>query len=160
MRLRCQAARGGISILEVMAAFTVFFVSFVALSELVNLSMRQASLVQQRELAALLCQSKLAEVVAGAIPLSGTEATVDEDPSWNWELQCEQDGQVTGLWNVRVRVHRTTPDGFNVECVLHQMVLDPTLRGSTMDSTAITGTDATTTGGTTSGTTTGTGGTP
>lgn len=150
-----RTPRRGISILEVLAALAIFMLSFVAINELINLSLRQAALVQHQEMAALLCQTKLAEVAAGALPLTSQESTVEEDPNWTWSVQCEQHGQLTGLWNVRVSVSRMTADGHRVECVLNQMVLDPSLRGSTMDSTTISGMESTTTGSSTT-----TGGSP
>lgn len=151
--------RRGVSILEVLAAVTIFMVAFGAISELLNLSARQAQDAYQRQQAVLLCQSKLAEVVAGAIALSGQpESPCEEDPAWVWALECEQNGEITGLWNVTVRVSRAIPDVGRVECVIQQRVLDPSLRGSTMDTTTVTGTesqDMSTTGSsTTSGTST------
>lgn len=164
---RRRPARRGLSLLEVLVAVVIFLLAFVAIGELISQSARRAAQVSQREQAALLCETKLAEIVAGAIPLGSQEGVpFEEDPTWLWSLQCEQSGQVTGLWNVQVRVSRTDPDGTQVSCVLNQMVLDPSLRGNTADTTTVAGTESTdagttgtTTGGsTTSGTTTPQGG--
>ncbi len=156
-----QPHRRGLSILEVLVSVMVFLVAFGTISELLSLSARHGLEATHRQQAVLICQSKLAEVVVGAIPLSSqSETAVEEDPAWMWSLQCEQNSQATGLWNVIVRVSRTNGEPIQVECVLNQMVLDPSLRGSTLDSTTISGTetqDMGTTGTSTSTTTSGTG---
>lgn len=151
--MRCAPTpRAGVSLLEVIAALVIFLLSYVAISDLINQSAQRAALVELQELATLRCQSKLAEVVAGALPLSSQEGMpYEEDANWTWSLQCEQHGQLAGLWNVTVRVSRMTPEGYRVESILSQMVLDPTVRGSTMDSTTIAGMESTDTGTTTSG---------
>ena len=42
--------------------------------------------------AAQLAQAKLAEVIAGVVPLSSqTDTPCDEDTEWNWSLSAEQD---------------------------------------------------------------------
>ena len=159
---RPRSRRRGLSILEVLVSVMVFLVAFGTLSEVLSLSARHGLEATHRQQAVLICQSKLAEVGVGAIPLSSQpETSLEEDPAWMWSIQCEQSGQVTGLWNVTVRVTRANREPTQVECVLNQMVLDPSLRGSTMDSTTISGTesqDMSTTG--TSTTTSGTGTTP
>jgi type II secretion system protein I len=156
MILQLRKPRRGISLLEVLAAFAIFMVSYVAISELINMSVRSAILVELQELATLKAETKLAEVVVGAVPLSSQqEASFDEDPDWTWSLDCTEHGDIPGLWNVQVRVTRVTPEGHRVESVLSQMVLDPSTRGSTMDSTTISGTETMNTGATSGTPTTG-----
>ncbi len=148
--------RRGLSLLEVLIALAIFLMSLIVIGRLVTLGGDRALDVQQQGQAAQLCQSKLAEINAGVVPLSSqAEVPFDEDPDWYWSLEAEQ-GTVSGLWNVTVRVHRIRSDGSRVECSLHQMVLDPSLRGSTADAAAAASSSSSdTSGASTSGTSTG-----
>jgi hypothetical protein len=119
-----------------------------------TLASDQAVEVQQRSQAAQICQTKMAEVIAGAIPLeSQTGIPVEEDPEWSWSLECQQ-GSFNGLWNVTVKVTRPGTGESAVSSSLTQMVLDPSLRGSSFDSQASTASDSST-GGTSQGSTPG-----
>lgn len=125
--------RRGMTLLEVLVALGIFLMAMVGIMKLVTMSGDQARQVQLQTQAAQLCQSKLAEVVAGVVPLSGqSDVPFDEDPDWLWSLDASQ-GAVSGLWNLTVKVSRQQPDGSRVECSLERMLLDPSLRGSTLD---------------------------
>src|SRR5262249_38316390 len=94
--------------------------------------------------AAQLCQSKMAEILVGVVPLNGqTDAPFDEDPDWTWTLECDQ-GSVSGLWNVTLTVKHESVAGLKVQCVMSQMLLDPSMRGSTMDAAAAAAANSTT----------------
>jgi type II secretion system protein I len=143
--------RRGLSLLEVLVALAIFLISLVALGQLVDLGSRAAREVQWLGQASVIAQSRMAEVIAGVLPLTSQgETGCEEDPDWNWSMDA-QAGSAPGLFQVRVVVSRQRPDGSKFETVLNQMVLDPTFRGNTDGST--TGTDDTSTGTTgTSGT--------
>lgn len=87
--------------------------------------------------ATMLCQSKLAEVVAGAESLtsSGSYTSFQEDSNWQWRMECDE-SEVTGLWKVQVWVQRQGQE--NNEVTLIQYVLSPSLRGSSADKPATT----------------------
>lgn len=128
--------RRGLSLMEVLIALTIFLFSLVAIGRLVVMSGDRALDVQQQSLAAQLCQAKLAEVLAGAVPLSSqSDVPFDEDPDYRWSLDAQSDA-TPNLWRVQVRVTRERPDGSKIECSLSQMVLDPSQRGSTLDTPA------------------------
>jgi type II secretion system protein I len=129
-----RTGRPGFSLMEVLIALAIFLVSLIALGQLLTISGERTYEVQQQSHAAQLCQSKLAEVISGVVPLSSTSASFDEDPDWQWNLDAEQDSSITGLWRVQVKVSRDLPDGSHYESTISQMVLDPSLRGSTSDS--------------------------
>src|SRR5690349_9025959 len=134
---RDPTRRGGLTLLEVLIALGIFLMSFLAISTLVTASADQALEIQQQSRAAQLCQSKLAEVIAGVVPLSGQGDTpFDEDPNWSWSLDADQ-GDIAGLWKVTVRVSRQQPNGARTECSLDRLLLDPSLRGSTLDAATI-----------------------
>src|SRR5260370_31950113 len=114
----------------------IFLFAFAGISRLVSPSGDRALDVKLKSQATQLCQSKLAEVMAGAVPLAAqSDATLDEDPTWTWSLDAEQ-GNVQGLWNVTVKFSRKRGDSSTLESSLSQMVLDPSLRGSTLDAVA------------------------
>ena len=52
-----------------------------------------------------------------------------------WNRPAEED-TVAGLWNVEIKVSRERSDGTTYETKLHQKVLDPSIRGSTLDAAA------------------------
>lgn len=135
--------RQGLTILEVLVAVAIFLMSVVAIAHLLFMASERAMEVRFQSEAAQLCQAKLAELSAGAIPFESLGDTpLEEDESWQWSLEAEQ-GSVAGLWNVRVSMARLKPDGTRAEyCSVSQMILDPAARGSTMDSVAISGTEA------------------
>jgi type II secretion system protein I len=150
MTLARPACRPGLSLMEVLIALAIFLIAMAVLGQMVNLATNRAVQVRQQAQAAQLCQSKLAEVVAGAVPLtSQSEVAFEEDPHWVWTMEAEQ-AEVANLWRVKIRVSRAGSDGNGIECVMSQMVLDPAVRGSAADTpAAIAGTDASSpTGGT------------
>jgi type II secretion system protein I len=131
--------RGGLSLLEVLVALAIFLFSLVGIGKLITASGDRAQAVEEKALAIQMCQSKLAEVIAGAIPLSSqNDIPMDEDnPRWRWSMDAEQ-GSLNGLWNVTIRVSRPGPDGNPlVAASLSQMVLDPNLKGAAATVTTI-----------------------
>jgi len=126
--------RHGFSLLEVLVALAIFLFGLIAIGQLITLGSDRALEVQFQTQAVQLCQAKMAEVVAGAVPLSSqADAKFDEDPDWSWSLEAEQDSSSSLLWNVKVTVTHPRPDGSKMEASLSQMVLDPSQRGSATD---------------------------
>jgi len=140
-----HCGRPGLSLLEVLTALAIFLVSLIALGQLISLTGERALEVQQLSRASQLSQSKLAEVISGAVSLSSQSGDFDEDPDWHWEVQAEQDSSITGLWRIQVTVSRDMGDGTTFQNTVNQMVLDPSLRGSTADVPSTGGTPSTTT---------------
>jgi general secretion pathway protein I len=123
--------RRGLSLLEVLVALTIFLLAFVILGRLVIFGSDRARDTQHQVQAADLCQSKMAEVIAGAVPLTEqSEVAFEEDQAWQWSLACEK-SNFPGLWNVTVRVSRHQPQG--VVCTLSEMILDPQIHGNLQD---------------------------
>jgi prepilin-type N-terminal cleavage/methylation domain-containing protein len=128
-----RSARRGLSLLEVLVALAIFLFSLIVVGRLVVMGADTALDVQYQSQAAQLCQSKMAEVMAGVVPLNPqNEVPFDEDPEWTWTLDCEQNN-IAGLWNVTVKVSHLRGPGFKNECSLNQMMLDPSIRGSALD---------------------------
>jgi type II secretory pathway pseudopilin PulG len=119
-------------LLEVLLALTIFLLSMIAIGQLIILAGERAVEIELEGQATQLCQSKLAEVVSGAVPLSSqADVPFEEDPAWQWSVEAEQ-GNVAGLWRVVVEVTRTRPDGTKLGCRLTQLLLDPGLRGTSL----------------------------
>jgi prepilin-type N-terminal cleavage/methylation domain-containing protein len=156
-----RASRRGLSLLEVVVALAIFLFSLTALSQLVSFAGDRANEVSIRSRAARLCQTKLAEVLAGVVPLSAQSDTpFDEAPDFTWSLTTDS-GPATNLFLVTVTVSHAGLGGYTTQCSLYEMVLDPSVVGSTQDvpllplSSTNTGPGATPS---TTGSTTGTGG--
>lgn len=134
--MRLSPARPGLSLMEIVISLTIFVLSFIALGQLIGFGADRALDIQQRSLAAQMCQSKLAEIAVGAVPLQSQGATpFDEDPEWQWQLDAEP-GSVTGLYTVQVKVFRPRSDGSEIAVSMTRLVLDPSLRGSAFDQPA------------------------
>jgi len=110
-------------------------VLFRSIGQLITLGTDRALEVQYQAQGILLCQAKMAEVVAGAVPLANpvSDAQFDEDPNWMWSLQADQDSSTSLLWTVNVTVSRQRPDGSKIRASLSQKVIDPSQRGSATD---------------------------
>jgi type II secretion system protein I len=135
------------TLLEVLMAVAIFLLSLVAIGRLISISSERAREIQLKGQAMQMCQSKMAEFLAGVQQLaSQSDVPFDEDPNWRWSADCSQ-GQVTNLWTVQIRVNTKRPDGGSVEVTLSQMVLDPSVRGTTIPSSSSSTTSGTTTGG-------------
>src|ERR1051326_4833406 len=106
-RARCSASarRRGVSLLESIVSVAILFISVISISQLLDTAGQQAELVRQRSVAAQVCQSKMAEVVAGIVPLSSQSGEVEDLPGWEWTVDAEEH-DVTGLWRVRVSARR------------------------------------------------------
>jgi hypothetical protein len=140
--------RAGLTLLEVIISLAIFLFSMVALLHLMTQSGERALEGSFQTEATLRCQSKLAEIMNGAVPMSSSGWTAfDEAPEWSWEADC-QTGEYANLYNVQVGVRRKKPDGRYFEVRLSQMMVAPTQRGSTLVSPA-------NTSGTTSGSSSG-----
>src|SRR5947208_9569279 len=101
---RPSSPRRGLSLLEVLVALAIFLLSFVAIGRLVTLASDHAIELQQQSQATRLAQSKLNEVLCGALTLESAEGSFDEDADWQWSVDAEQG--TAGLWTVTVTVKR------------------------------------------------------
>src|SRR5262245_56385775 len=140
-------ARPGLTLLEVIVALAIFLMALIGIGQLITMASDRAVETQQQGHAVQLCQTQLAKVAAGITPLqSPSDTPCEEDSEWNYTVNCEQDSAIQGLWRVQVQVSRQRSDGTRIEASMSQFVLDPSIRGSTADSTPSPGastTDAT-----------------
>lgn len=103
----------------------------VVISQLLNLGYRSAIEARLRTEAALLCDTKMAELAAGVIPLSGsTGEVIEENPNWNYSVSVENASQV-GLLAVTVTVAQNnaanqSPMSLSIVRLLPDPDYDPT----------------------------------
>jgi general secretion pathway protein I len=154
------------SLMEVLISLAIFLMSLAVLGQLIGLASDQAIEIQQRSQASQLCESKLAELTAGILPMTSQQETAcEEDPNYQWSVMVQAQGQAQGLYEVTVVVSRPRPDGSQLQVSLSRLMIDPSLMGSTQDvptptdvteeTGTSTSTGSTTTGSTTTGSTSG-----
>lgn len=83
--------RAGLSLLEVILALAILAMSVALLSQITKQSTDNGLMAQRLATAQMLCESKMAEVLAGAIPLTSTPWTpiTDSLRNGNWNYQIE-----------------------------------------------------------------------
>lgn len=83
-------SRRGLTLLEVLLSLGLFLGALAALSQLWYGGVRASVQARLATQAILRCESKLNEVVAGAVALQTTSDTpFEDDTSWTWSLQVE-----------------------------------------------------------------------
>lgn len=101
-----QPRRAGLTLFEVLISLVIFVGSMTAIGQLVSNGVRGALQSRYQTEAAMLCEAKLAEVVAGIVPLQSAEGVFVEDNKWSWTLVVAV-GPAPGLMRADVTVKRT-----------------------------------------------------
>ena len=143
--------RRAFSLLEVILAMAILMAAIAILGELMRFGMRNAQAARDKTKAALFCESKLAEIVAGAIPANSVsdtpvEETFDSsDINWTYSIDVQMIDE-TGLAAVTVTVRQGGPDAQKpIEVSLTRWLTEP---ASTSTSTDTETTDTSQTAGT------------
>jgi general secretion pathway protein I len=124
--------RAGLSLLEVIIALAIFLFSFTAIAQLLSFSSERVIEGHLRSQANLRCQSKLAEVLAGAEPLTGSGwSSFSDSRDWEWQVTSNE-ADIANLSNVQVSVRKKKADKSYLEVSVSQMVFAPAQRGSTL----------------------------
>ena len=128
-RVRSQATcqnRNGLSLLEVILSITILGLSLVAIGALVSTGYRSALDARLQSDANLLCETKMAEVVAGVIELQSVSgAVIEENREWEYRVDVEPSDQL-GLLFVRVTVSQLkSVSDRPIELSLVRFVPDP-----------------------------------
>ena len=93
MLLTRRTPRKGLSLLEVILALAVFLLSITGLVFLMGVASDQAIETEMRSQALSLCQSRLAEISSGAVPLEGKgEAACEDDNDYMWSMEVDSGG--------------------------------------------------------------------
>jgi len=120
--------RTGLTLLEVLIALGIFVSSVAVISQLLAQGVRGAKLAQYETEAILRAESKLAEVVAGAVPFqSAQNVPYADNDAWNWSVSL-QPGSTDELFIVEVTVNRTATSSLgSVDFTVARLVRDPQL---------------------------------
>jgi len=128
------------SLLEVLTALAIFIFSAYALTQMVENASTAASKARRLAKAQLLAETKMDEVIAGAIPLSSGGGTIDEEvagwsytvtvnpETWSAVQDPSTNQSITGLNTVIVTVDFSMTGAEPIEYSISRMVLDPRLR--------------------------------
>lgn len=152
---RASASRRGLSLLEVVLALAILAVSAALLAQITRQATDNAMSAQKLAHAQMLCESKMAEVLVGAIPMEPLDWTLNEDGSlpgqWYYRLETtttERENMV-GL-RLAVTDNPNPMTGSPELFFLMRWVIDPSLGLDTAPSSdpSATGTGASSTGAT------------
>ena len=128
IRQRSTQLRSGLSLLEVILAFAVFMMSMAGITQLISMGHSQSLDASQQNTGLRLAQTKLAEVEAGVISMSGgASGTFDEAPNWQWEVIID-DAPATNVYEVTVHVWNS--NNTRIDINLTQMICDPATMGN------------------------------
>jgi len=122
--------------MEVIVALTIFLISMAAIGMLIDMATQRSADARSQTLAMQLCQAKLAEFAAGVQEMGSQNGVAfDFDPNWTWSANCTSRSDPANLWTVEITVERKA-GGFSTSATLSQMILDPSIRGTTEGSSA------------------------
>ena len=88
---KCSRLRSGLSLLEVVLALSILAVSAALLAQITKQATDNGMMAQRLSTAQMLCESKMSEVLAGAVPLtpSGWTSITDSGRKGNWHYQIQ-----------------------------------------------------------------------
>jgi type II secretion system protein I len=131
--------RRGITLYEVVVALVIFAGAMAAISEAVSTGVRAALQSRLQSQAILLCQSKMGEVLAGAVPRQSMAEAAFVEPylqGWKWSLSVKP-GPHTGLLLVEVEVdYRLASNSVDGSFSLARLVRDQTAFASSASAAA------------------------
>jgi len=139
-------SRRGFSLMEVLLATSILLGSSIALIELATIGRKQAHAAYDLNVAQLLCQAKLDEIVAGIEPVESVEsAELEDDPGWFYSVEIEPLIEFPNLVSVTVSVFqisetisrpirftlvRWLPDDLAEDLTPNSLATDPVARDS------------------------------
>jgi general secretion pathway protein I len=123
---RLPIGRRGLSLFEVLISLAIFLGSLAIIAQLVDTGVRGAVRARLQSQAIIRCESKLAEVVSGAIPFQQTgETPFPDDPAWRWSVALLP-GPYPDLYIIEVTTtHHVGNDPQGVSFALQRMIRDP-----------------------------------
>ncbi len=142
-------SRIGLSLLEVVLALSILAVSAALLAQITRMATDNGLMAKRLATAQMLCESKMSEVLAGAIPLtpSGWVAITDSGRKQSWYYQIKTESAARpNMIGVRLSV-TDQPDSTTSNPELFYIVrwmIDPSMGLDTLPaSTSSTGTSST-----------------
>jgi prepilin-type N-terminal cleavage/methylation domain-containing protein len=123
---RRASRRQGFTLLEVIFAIALLVGSLAIIGQHVYSGVRSAVEAEALTTAELLCQSTLAQAIAGAIPLEPAAGVpIETLPDWQYSLEINEVESSSGLLAVRVIVTNAGSTTRPVEFALIRWILDP-----------------------------------
>jgi type II secretion system protein I len=128
---RRAGATGAFTLLEVILALAILGGAIAVLGEAARHTMRNVTVARLLTRAELLCESKMAEILAGLTPPEPAQGTADNDepdsgdPPWQYSIEIDQVDSL-GLIAVRVTMSQDLPaDSHPVEFTLVRWMTSP-----------------------------------
>lgn len=119
-------SRHGLTLLEVLLSLALFLGAIAALSQLWYGGVRASVQARLATQAILRCESKLNEVVAGAVSLQTANATpFEDDASWTWSLQVESGPHADTLLVTVIVAHPGQSGLSTSDFQLRRVIRDP-----------------------------------
>lgn len=125
--------RRGMSLLELIVSTAIFFLSLVAIYGLLDISQRSGVRAKQRGQALRVCQARLAELVAGVLPLESTDGTDELATDYQWQISVETEPDAAGALVKATVVAFQANEPRDSRVSLTQIMMDPSFIGSLMD---------------------------
>ena len=126
--MRRSEQRGGMTLLEVLVAMAVFLMGLAGIAQLIEFGTDNAVEAARTTAATRLCQSKMAEVEAGVVPVTeSTSGTFEEEPLWQWSVEI---GAPVAPNTYPVTVRVWIEQGRKVEVSASQILYDPQFLGN------------------------------
>lgn len=122
-----NSLRRGITLYEVLLSLVIFSGALLALGQSIDIGSRASTQAQLGSQATIFCQSLLAEVQAGEIPMEAASSVpiMEGDKDWLYDLDIEET-QVEGILLLRLTVYNDeNTTGANVESSISRLVRDP-----------------------------------
>lgn len=130
---RLRIRRQGMSLLELIVSTAIFFLSLVAIYGLLDISQRSGVRAKQRGQALRVCQARLAELVAGVLPLESADGTDDLATDYQWQISVENEPDAAGALVKATVVAFQANEPRDSRVSLTQIMMDPSFVGSLMD---------------------------
>ena len=130
---RSRIRRRGMSLLELIVSTAIFFLSLVAIYGLLDISQRSGVRAKQRGQALRVCQARLAELVAGVLPLEPADGTDDLAADYQWQINVENEPDAAGALVKATVVAFQANEPRDSRVSLTQILMDPSFVGSLMD---------------------------
>jgi general secretion pathway protein I len=147
--------RNGLSLLEVVLALSILAVAAALLAQITKQATDNGLLAQRLSTAQILCESKMSEVLSGAIPLTATDWTQITDTtrrgSWYYKIKTESATR-PNMIGVRLGISDNPEATPNPELFyIVRWMIDPSMGLDTLPATDSTSTSGTSTSGSSSG---------
>ncbi len=137
-----HSRRRAVTLLEVLVSVLLALILVGSVGTLATFSTDRAIEMEQQTQATLLCQSKMAQVMTGVVPMQNAEwdplpddLSEGDGPRWKGAMTVENMVTNTGLYKVKITVSREI-SGAKIEAELSQIVFDPAQRGNAADAAA------------------------